>query len=118
MLIVPLTGPGKVGFGVLPPATAHCRRPTVSATTAAPASLQRPGWIVSAWWDMAYIVVTPLLIVPVVLILARHWLTAEEVSLAVIAFASLGHHLPGFMRAYGDRELFRRSDRYRASGRL
>ncbi len=68
-------------------------------------------WIVSAWWDLSYIVVTPLLIVPVVLILARRWLTPEEVSLAVIAFASLGHHLPGFMRAYGDRELFRR---YRA----
>ena len=57
---------------------------------------------------MTYVVVTPLLIVPVVLILARHWLTAEQVSLAVIAFASLGHHLPGFMRAYGDRELFAR----------
>ncbi len=51
---------------------------------------------------------TPLLIVPVVLILARRWLTAEEISLAVIAFASLGHHLPGFMRAYGDRALFAR----------
>lgn len=67
-----------------------------------------PGWIVSAWWDLTYIVVTPLLIVPVVLILARHYFTAEQVSLAVIAFASLGHHLPGFMRAYGDGELFRR----------
>ena len=28
--------------------------------------------------------------------------------LAVAAFASIGHHLPGFLRAYGDRELFRR----------
>ena len=65
-------------------------------------------WIVSAWWDLTYVVVTPLLIVPVVLILALRWLTPEEVSLAVIAFASLGHHLPGFMRAYGDRGLFLR----------
>ncbi len=55
---------------------------------------------------MAYVVVTPLLIVPVVLILVRQVLTPEQVSLAVISFASLGHHLPGFMRAYGDRELF------------
>lgn len=53
-------------------------------------------------------VVTPVLIVPVVLILARHYLTAEQLLLGVIAFASLGHHLPGFMRAYGDRELFLR----------
>ncbi len=79
-----------------------------SATTASPAPLQRPRWIISAGWDLSYIVVSPLLIVPVVLILARHWLTAEEISLVVIAFASLGHHLPGFMRAYGDRELFAR----------
>jgi len=57
---------------------------------------------------MAYVVVTPLAIVPVLLILVQHWLTPEKISLAVIAFASLGHHLPGFMRAYGDRELFLR----------
>lgn len=60
----------------------------------------------SPWWDLAYVVVTPLLIVPVVLILVRQVLTPEQVSLAVISFASLGHHLPGFMRAYGDRDLF------------
>ncbi len=57
---------------------------------------------------MAYVVVTPVLIVPVVLVLVRQMLTPEQVSLAVISFASLGHHLPGFMRAYGDRELFGR----------
>jgi hypothetical protein len=82
------------------------------STSATPTALsRRPSWIVSAWWDLSYIVVTPLLIVPVVLIVARRWLTPEQVSVAVIAFASLGHHLPGFMRAYGDRELFQR---YRA----
>ena len=57
---------------------------------------------------MTYVVITPLAIVPIVLILVRQWLTPEQVSLAVISFASLGHHLPGFMRAYGDRELFQR----------
>ncbi len=68
----------------------------------------RQAWIVSAWWDLTYVVITPVLIVPVVLLLARHLLSPEALSLAVIAFASLGHHLPGFMRAYGDRELFMR----------
>jgi len=72
------------------------------------ASSRGPTWIVSAWWDLTYVVVTPLLIVPAVLLLARRALTPEQVSLGVIAFASLGHHLPGFMRAYGDRDLFRR----------
>ena len=79
-----------------------------SSSALSPPLPRRPAWIVSAWWDLSYVVITPVLIVPVVLLLARRWLTAEAVSLAVIAFASLGHHLPGFMRAYGDRELFSR----------
>src|SRR3954463_2663370 len=70
------------------------------------------GWIVSPAWDLAYLVLTPVLIVPAVLLTARYWLTHEQIYLAVISFASLGHHLPGFMRAYGDSELFRRF-RYR-----
>jgi tetratricopeptide (TPR) repeat protein len=79
---------------------------TSSATpsTSVPVSPVRP-WIVGAWWDLAYLVLTPALIVPVVLIASRHWLTPEQISLAVISFASLGHHLPGFIRAYGDAQL-------------
>ena len=77
------------------------------STPAATAAPRRP-WIVSPSWDLFYLVLTPLLIVPAVLIVARQWLRPEEIYLAVISFASLGHHLPGFMRAYGDRELFQR----------
>jgi len=65
-------------------------------------------WIVSPGWDLAYVVLTPLAIVPILLIISRWWFTPEQVALAAISFASLGHHLPGFMRAYGDRELFSR----------
>jgi Flp pilus assembly protein TadD len=68
----------------------------------------RRTWIVSPGWDLVYLVLSPLAIVPAVLIVVRQWLTPEQVYLAVISFASLGHHLPGFMRAYGDRELFAR----------
>ncbi len=74
-----------------------------STPIAAPA---RRTWIVSPGWDLVYLVLTPLAIVPIVLIAVRQWLSPEQVYLAVISFASLGHHLPGFMRAYGDRELF------------
>jgi Flp pilus assembly protein TadD len=74
-----------------------------TATTAVTA---RRTWIVSPGWDLFYLVLTPVLIVPVVVVAVRRWLTPEQVYLAVISFASLGHHLPGFMRAYGDRELF------------
>jgi tetratricopeptide (TPR) repeat protein len=77
-------------------------------STAAYRSAERRVWIVSPAWDLAYLVLTPLLIVPVVLVAVRQWLQPEQVYLAVISFASLGHHLPGFMRAYGDRELFAR----------
>ncbi len=77
-----------------------------AAASSRPAS--RRAWIVSPAWDLVYLVLTPLLIVPVVLVAARRWLQPEQIYLAVIAFASLGHHLPGFMRAYGDRELFAR----------
>lgn len=74
---------------------------------AANAAPSRP-WIVSPAWDLVYLVLTPLLIVPAVLVVARQSLPPEDIYLAVISFASLGHHLPGFMRAYGDRNLFER----------
>jgi Tfp pilus assembly protein PilF len=77
------------------------------STTSATAAPRRP-WIVSPAWDLFYLVLTPLLIVPAVLVAARQWLRPEDIYLAVISFASLGHHLPGFMRAYGDSELFAR----------
>ena len=79
------------------------------STAPANAAPSRP-WIVSPGWDLFYLVLTPLLIVPAVLVAARQSLPPEDIYLAVISFASLGHHLPGFMRAYGDRELF---DRFR-----
>ena len=42
---------------------------------------------------------------PLVLLAARY-LSSEQIWLFAASFASIGHHLPGFMRAYGDRELF------------
>ena len=72
------------------------------------ASSRRPtGWIITPLADLTLLVATPLAIVPVVGLAARHF-TADVIFLAVAAFASIGHHLPGFLRAYGDPELFRR----------
>src|SRR5688500_16897406 len=78
------------------------------SSAASPQPVKRSPWVISPAWDLVYLVLTPVLIVPAVLIAARQWLSTEQIYLAVIAFASLGHHLPGFMRAYGDRELFAR----------
>lgn len=64
-------------------------------------------WIMSPIFDMALFIVTPLLIVPAVL-LARSRYSIDEIYLFVVAFGATGHHLPGMLRAYGDSALFRR----------
>ncbi len=72
------------------------------------ASSRRPtGWIISPAVDIALLVATPLAIVPAISLAARQF-SLDAIVLAVASFASIGHHLPGFVRAYGDRELFRR----------
>lgn len=76
---------------------------------ATPKSASRPpAWIISPLWDLTLLVGSPLAIVPALLWLGDHWASPETISLAVLAFASAGHHLPGFLRAYGERDLFRR----------
>jgi tetratricopeptide (TPR) repeat protein len=64
-------------------------------------------WIQGFQRDLLLYIATPLLIVPLVA-LARTRLGVEEIALLVAAFGSTGHHLPGLLRAYGDRELFAR----------
>jgi tetratricopeptide (TPR) repeat protein len=63
-------------------------------------------WIISPTADLGLLILTPLAIIPLVSWLAATQMTPETIGLLVFAFASLGHHLPGLMRAYGDRELF------------
>jgi len=64
-------------------------------------------WIVGPWQDALFFIGTPLLILPA-LALLRLRFSAESIWLAVAALGAQGHHLPGMLRAYGDRELFRR----------
>jgi tetratricopeptide (TPR) repeat protein len=68
---------------------------------------QPTAWIISPVADAALLVASPMLIVPAIALAAKRF-SPEAIFLAVAAFASIGHHLPGFLRAYGDRELFRR----------
>jgi hypothetical protein len=68
---------------------------------------QASPWISSAGFDLVLFVATPLLILP--LIALSLWaVRPSELSLYVAGFGALGHHLPGMMRAYGDRALFAR----------
>jgi tetratricopeptide (TPR) repeat protein len=64
-------------------------------------------WILDRWKDPLLFIATPILIVPLAL-LAKSRLSLEEMALYVGAFGAVGHHLPGMMRAYADRELFER----------
>ena len=79
-------------------------------TVPAPAqTVQRPAslWILDKWRDLVLYVCTPLLIVPIFIAAQARW-KAEDIYLFVAAFGAMGHHLPGMIRAYGDRALFQR----------
>jgi tetratricopeptide (TPR) repeat protein len=64
-------------------------------------------WILDSWRDLILYVGTPLLIVPMFALAQARWST-QDIYLFVAAFGAVGHHLPGMIRAYGDRALFER----------
>ncbi|MEX0729027.1 MAG: tetratricopeptide repeat protein [Planctomycetaceae bacterium] len=64
-------------------------------------------WIARPWIDLSFFVATPLLIIPLVNAAMARW-SIDQIALYVAAFGATGHHLPGMLRAYGDRELFER----------
>src|SRR3954466_5803312 len=72
-------------------------------TTAA----RRKLWILSSWRDLVLYVGTPLLLIPAFAPAQAKW-SPQDIYLFVAAFGAMGHHLPGMIRAYGDRALFER----------
>lgn len=83
--------------------------PAISAQQpAATVNQQRPAsrWIVAPVADLSLIVATPL-IVWGLLTLAQQVLTPAQITSYALVWA-IGHHLPGMLRAYGDRALFQR----------
>ena len=75
---------------------------------AAPAAARKSSlWILDSWRDLVLYVCTPLLIIPIFLVAQARW-SAQDIYLFVAAFGAMGHHLPGMIRAYGDRALFQR----------
>jgi tetratricopeptide (TPR) repeat protein len=78
----------------------------ISSPSASPTARFDP-WILGPWRDGILFIGTPLLILPAALLLKRG-VALEDMALFVASFGALGHHLPGMLRAYGDRELFRR----------
>jgi tetratricopeptide (TPR) repeat protein len=85
--------------------SAFSRPQTVPAVSAAG---RKPNfWILDSWRDLVLYVCTPLLLVPIFIAAQGLW-AAEDIYLFVAAFGAMGHHLPGMIRAYGDRALFQR----------
>lgn len=85
--------------------TAFSRPQTVPAVpTTVP---QRNPWILNRWRDLLFYVGTPLLLIPMFALAQARW-SAQDIYLFVAAFGAMGHHLPGMIRAYGDRALFER----------
>jgi tetratricopeptide (TPR) repeat protein len=73
-----------------------------------PATASRPKlWILSSWRDLVLYVGTPLLLIPAFALAQAKW-SPQDIYLFVAAFGAIGHHLPGMIRAYGDRALFER----------
>src|SRR6266436_3668063 len=85
--------------------TAFSRAQTVpAAPSAAP---KKTLWILNSWRDLILYVGTPLFLVPMFLLAQARW-SAQDIYVFVAAFGAMGHHLPGMIRAYGDRALFER----------
>jgi tetratricopeptide (TPR) repeat protein len=64
-------------------------------------------WILGPWRDLLLFVATPFLVLPLGLAVSTQS-SGEQILFWVLAFGALGHHVPGLLRAYGDRELFQR----------
>jgi tetratricopeptide (TPR) repeat protein len=71
------------------------------------AAERQTGWILSSFWDSLLFIGSPVVAI-VLFVPLRTFFSSSAISLFLLAFFTFGHHLPGFLRAYGDRELFAR----------
>src|SRR5215212_10648884 len=81
--------------------------PAATGSATAPASTGFSPWILNRWLDLVLFVGTPALLIPTFAAAQTRW-SAQDIFLFVGAFGAMGHHLPGMIRAYGDRALFQR----------
>jgi len=82
--------------------------PRPQPVPAVPASVPKQNlWILSSWRDLLLYVGTPALLIPLFSFAQMRW-SAQDIYIFVGAFGATGHHLPGMIRAYGDRALFER----------
>lgn len=71
-------------------------------------SLSAPSpWIWDPVRDMAFFILPPLFIIPLVLAIQDR-VDISLLGMLVLGIGGFGHHLPGFIRAYSDREMISR----------
>jgi len=75
--------------------------------TAAVASAPASQWVLNPFADIVLFIGAPLVVMGAFLPL-RSWFTSQQIAVFLLAFFTFGHHFPGFLRAYGDKELFAR----------
>jgi Tfp pilus assembly protein PilF len=80
---------------------------SASSASAQGAAAKPSPWILDRWRDLLLFVGTPVLLIPIFSAAQARW-SAQDIFLFVGAFGAMGHHLPGMIRAYGDRALFDR----------
>ncbi|MSP60782.1 MAG: hypothetical protein EXR72_10650 [Myxococcales bacterium] len=78
-----------------------------SSREGAPPALPPSRFILDPPRDLGLLVAAPVWILPLVFLVAA-LTTDRRVNEWVMALGATGHHLPGMLRAYGDRALFRR----------
>lgn len=76
--------------------------PGPAQATAAPSP-----YIISPRADLL-LIVGAVILCPALLLPMAHFSSPYTVWLVVMTFGAVGHHLPSFLRTYGDRDLFRR----------
>ncbi len=97
----PMQSPAADGSAVLP-----------SLTRGAQTTRQRPAqnWILNPLQDALFVIGTPLLVLVAALVLFRSLGSMAATSLIIVAHIvfTVAHHLPTFIRIYGDVALFQR----------
>jgi len=68
---------------------------------------QPSAWIISPFWDSVLFIGAPIVSIGILFPLRIFW-EPQQYALFLLAFLTFGHHFPGFVRAYGDHELFQR----------
>jgi Flp pilus assembly protein TadD len=91
----------------LPLAKIHQSKASGGTATASSTPSKSSPWILDRWRDLLLFVGTPVLLIPIFTAAQARW-SAQDIFLFVGAFGAMGHHLPGMIRAYGDRALFDR----------